>query len=233
MIKTVLHTSLLFLFLIQINTANAAFIFESAANPAPNPTPNLGGMALDDDYFVMHRFYLDASYQIDTIGAYFEGANGETVFGALIGLTDGLDFPDSVDLSTSDVLTTTLLTIGKQDGDYAGSVNTKLDAGWYAVAFGTGRFGADNVDFFNSLILPDLAVDLALDDLPITAILESNPFNLPAYFTFQLATTRFFVTTADANSVPTAGNFGLFLIGIGMMLANLARITKKRTFLSN
>jgi hypothetical protein len=212
--------AILTIFLGQITIVNASIIFESAENPTPEPTPNLGALGIDNNYFAFHRFFLNDTYHIDSVGGYFWGDTNRTIFGALIGLESEYDLPDSYDFTTPDILATTLITIGTNDGDYNGQVNTTLDTGWYAVAFGAGKFGADSIDSYSSSPgMPNLAVDLVPGDFPITAISEGSPWAQPQ-FVFQDSSARFFVTGSKASSVPEPSSLVLFFGGILMLLSS-------------
>lgn len=208
---------LFLLSLVFTSSANAGLIFESAEYPQSGQTPNLGGLVIDDAYFVMHRFYLDNTYSLESIGGYFWADIGRTIFGAVVELSDENDFPNSFDLTTSDVLVTTLLTIENVDGDYLGDLNFTLDSGWYAVAFGTGLYGADSVDpNLVGLGMPDLEIDLS-SDLPITGISAKNPYGVTPQFTYQLSTTRFIVNGSQSVDVPEPSAVYLFLISIALL----------------
>lgn len=207
-----IHKKLIKLFFVTsfifTSSAQAGLIFESGQVSGQPPG---GGIAIDDNYFVMHRFYLDDTYSINSIGGHFEADRNRSIFGAIVGLTGEDDFPDSYNLETSDVLGNTLLTIGLVDGDYFGNLSLTLNQGWYALAFGSGKFGADSIDFFDDIIMPDVAIDLS-SDLPITAVNEGNPFNMPAQYTYQLANTRFIVNGQLATSVPEPSTLVLMLL---------------------
>jgi predicted DsbA family dithiol-disulfide isomerase len=71
------------------------------------------------------------------------GGSG-TVFGALLRLTGPSDGPDAPDLTGSDVLGTTLVTVlgGASSTTVSAPITAVLSPGWYAAIFGTGAFGA-------------------------------------------------------------------------------------------
>lgn len=190
------------------NSAQAGLIFESGQ---VSGQPSGGGIYLNDNYFVMHRFYLDDTYFINSIGGNFEADRNRNIFGAIVGLTGEDDFPDSHNLETSDVLGNTLLTIGSVDGDYFGDLSLSLTQGWYALAFGSGKFGADSIGFIDDIVMPDVAIDLS-SDLPITAINEGNPFNMPAQYTYQSVNSRFIVKGQLVTSVPEPSTLALLLL---------------------
>ena len=78
------------------------------------------------------------------IGGHFVGGFSETdFFGAIVGLTDSLDFPDSLDLSTPDVISASTLTFPDTSDEVFGGLSVNLQPGWYALVFGSGLFGTD------------------------------------------------------------------------------------------
>ena len=79
------------------------------------------------------------------VGGHFVGPpnSDTTLFAAIIALDNANDFPNSIDLSTPDVLGTTLLTVPDISDDIAGNLALELSPGWYALVFGSGLFGAE------------------------------------------------------------------------------------------
>lgn len=199
--------------------ANAGLIFESAQNTAPTTGSGLG---VDNHYFAMHRFFLNDTYTLSSVGGYFEADRNRNVFAAIVGLNDQDDFPDSIDLSTPDVIGTTLVNIGTSDDDYFGNISLTLQSGWYALAFGAGKFGADSMTDFDGVILLDVATDLS-NDLPITAINASNPFNVPEQFTYQSGATRFVVNGQLTNQVSEPA------VAVFLIMGLLGSIRRKST----
>lgn len=110
--------------------------------PARNILPNV---------FQGVRFNLPTPVRVERVGGHLIGfglggvAEGErgTIFGAIVALNSRTDLPDSPDLSTSDVLETTLIDLPEFSDDVYGELSLSLDAGWYALVFGGGLFGAD------------------------------------------------------------------------------------------
>ncbi|MEX2317798.1 MAG: hypothetical protein WD669_11640 [Pirellulales bacterium] len=94
--------------------------------------------------FVGVRFEVTKKAAVERIGGHFVGGfDKDSFFGALIRLTDSLDFPDSEDLSTPDVLGWTLMSFPNPSEEIFSSLQVELTPGWYAVLFGSGLFGAD------------------------------------------------------------------------------------------
>jgi hypothetical protein len=93
--------------------------------------------------FVGARFEVKETSLTTRIGGHFLGGfDNDTFFGALVRLTDPIDFPDSVDLSTPDVLGSTLMLFPEPSSEVFGNLSVELTPGWYAVMFGSGLFGA-------------------------------------------------------------------------------------------
>src|SRR3972149_918160 len=93
--------------------------------------------------FVGVRFQVSQNVEASRVGGHFVGGFSDTsFFCAIIQLTDELDFPNSLDLSTPDVVGTSLLTFPESSDDVFGSLSVDLQPGWYAVVFGSGLFGA-------------------------------------------------------------------------------------------
>ncbi|MCH8921558.1 MAG: tandem-95 repeat protein [Planctomycetes bacterium] len=120
-------------------------IYESTQRGASNVG---GGSSIDAAQFLGSRFFVDATVQTERIGGQIAGnaavGNG-MLFAAVVALSGPDDFPDSVDLSTPDVLGHTLLTIDAPDFNghlIAAPLDVTLTAGWYAIVYGSGRFGA-------------------------------------------------------------------------------------------
>lgn len=107
----------------------------------------VGGTNISPVVFTGVRFELSQPAFTTQIGGHFlqrpgSDPNGDgSFFGAIVALDDENDFPDSGDLSTSDVLGSTLLTFPNPSAEVFGNLNLSLDPGWYALVFGSGLFG--------------------------------------------------------------------------------------------
>lgn len=124
--------------------SSAATIFESGTLGATGipRTEITGGSNVSPVVFVGARFYIDQPVVATQIGGHFVKNIGaeESFFGAIATLTDGDDFPDSGDLSTSDVVGTTLLAFPESSNEVFGTMAEPLLPGWYALVFGSGFF---------------------------------------------------------------------------------------------
>jgi hypothetical protein len=90
------------------------------------------------------RFQLSTPVVTTQIGGHFVGRPDadHSFFGAIVELDGNGDFPDSVDLSTSDVRGVTLLTFPSVSAEVSSQLNVLLEPGWYALVFGSGLFNA-------------------------------------------------------------------------------------------
>jgi hypothetical protein len=88
------------------------------------------------------RFRLDQPVITTQVGGHFASPDFGTFFGAIVALNSQSDFPDSGDLTSSDVLGETLLSFPGTSAEVFGELVLPLDAGWYALVFGSGLFGS-------------------------------------------------------------------------------------------
>lgn len=195
--------------------ANAAYFFETATGTAFS-----SGLLVDDFFWPAHRFELASPTKLRTVGGRFTNWGDPTVvFGAIVALTGPSDFPDSLDLTTPDVVGTTLVGIGAdaslEGADRRATVSISLAPGWYALIFGAGQFGAPSAGS-SSVTMQSLSTDLSPSQLPFTAIQAGNPPGTPPQFVYQSATPRFIIPEPS----------GLALLGAA--LAGLAA-TRRRT----
>jgi hypothetical protein len=189
------------LFFSPIN--HAALIFESQS--FPNSTPNNGALGVTDTFWVIQNFEITTDTNVSSVGGYFDNfGDNQTLFAAIIALDSLFDRPNSFDLTTSDVVETTTFEVETTSGaDFTAQLNVFLSAGFYAVAFGQGAFGADDSVGFGDVSLPDILDDFSTTAvLPLTAVPFGN-FGLPPRFVLQGATPRVFVNGSVAVSAPS------------------------------
>jgi hypothetical protein len=91
--------------------------------------------------FLAARFELTRAVETETVGGHFFTGSG-TIFAAIVALDGETDFPDSTDLSSSDVLGATLLAPPLPSNDVFAPLRLQLSPGWYAVVFGGLLFGS-------------------------------------------------------------------------------------------
>ena len=108
------------------------------------PTGQTGGYSVVYDQILGVRFYVDKRVTTGSIGGYFSefqpGLDSDIV-GAIVRLHGAYDFPNSFDLTTRDVLGTTVIHVSDQSGDFAGNLELTLRRGWYALVFAPGGAG--------------------------------------------------------------------------------------------
>jgi len=181
---------------------------------AEGPQSLMGGIAANDNFYAMHRFYLSEPLQLTGVGGQFENPYFNqtfTVFAAIVELSGPTDFPDSLDLSTPDLKAHTLLTIPPGDADREASLSIGLNSGWYALGFGTGRFGAPETPVGSGVALMSRTVDLAPDQLPFSALQTFS--GGPGFFQVQSSQTpRMFLrgtVVPEPNLLATVALLGL------------------------
>ncbi len=147
--------------------AKANLIFTTAEG-APLDT----GVELHDDSYVGHVFELEhLSSRFDFgVGLGFDLLTDTRIFAALVRLDSFWDLPDTLDLSSADVVSTSLffLQAGYGISDFTTRFEDPISAGIYALVIGTGRFGADSVSDPFSLWMPEFSHDAAPWDTPFS-----------------------------------------------------------------
>lgn len=189
---------------IPARLAAVQILFDTAAPPVLS-----SALKVSDHYWPFHRFQVSSDVTLGSVGGYFRNSrpNALEVFGAIVHLSGPTDNPDSLDLTTPDLLGTTIIQIPHNPfpfgGEYQGNLNLVLSPGWYALVFGMGAFDASSSSF--GVRLPSHAVDLAPAQLAVTAIQEGNPSGTPPGFMVQSSIPRFFATVStddDGDGVP-------------------------------
>lgn len=105
------------------------------------PIGQRSGAAVYNEQFLGVRFEITQTVTTETVGGHFRGLDG-SFFAAIVALDQETDFPDSVNLSTPDVLGTTLLAAPFLSDEVTSRLSLTLRPGWYALMFGSGLFGA-------------------------------------------------------------------------------------------
>lgn len=127
----------------------AGILFESGALgltgvPRTSISDEIPASTISPTVFVGVRFHLDQPANVQAVGGHFvrnTDANS-SFFGTVVSLDGEVDFPNSEDLSTPDVVGATLLSLPEPSAEAYGSIVVHLDPGWYALVFGSGLFGA-------------------------------------------------------------------------------------------
>jgi hypothetical protein len=130
------------------NAASADVLFESGALGPTGVTwtelvnGTVPGINITSHVFNGVRFELTSPVMTTQVGGHFASPSGGAFFGSVVRLTDENDFPDSGNLSTPDVLGSTLIAFPESSGEAFGNLSLSLDPGWYVLVFGSGLFGA-------------------------------------------------------------------------------------------
>ena len=201
----------------QGNTHAAPIVFDTAAPPATN-----SALILGDFNWPLHRLHLVNATTVESIGGHFDNrlATSQTIFGAIVQLSSPVDFPDSLDLTTPDVLGTTLISLDPGRSDSAGALPIELAPGSYAVEFGTGAFGASG----SALSMPILLTDLDPGELDFVAVQVGHPSGVSPGFHAQAPSARFFVTGV----IPEPSTLSLLCVGTLILLGVYVRQTRRR-----
>lgn len=114
--------------------------------PSAGAGTSMSGMVFSPSFWVGFRFHVTSATSLTRAGlslAPDAGGSGRVLAG-LVTLTDGFDAPDSPDLTSSDVIATTLIDVPASTGPeiVSAPLAASLPVGWYALVFGTGSGGA-------------------------------------------------------------------------------------------
>ena len=175
-------------------------LFDTAAGATTT-----SGMLISDDFWQYHRFEVTAPTRLVTVGGVFINFSNTTIdiFSAIVRLSSPTDLPDSLDLSTPDLLGTTLLSISpatiSEPIKVEAPIDLILEPGWHALGFGTGAFGSPS-SVTTGVGLVNHTIDLAPGQFPVTAIKDPN--NLNFGFLSQGAEPRIFATAQPVNAIP-------------------------------
>lgn len=144
--KRSLYIYVALLLVTSVSEASAEILFESGTLGATGVPRSevVGGSNVSPVVFVGVRFHLDQPVITTQVGGHFVRNIGadESFFGAIVKLDDESDFPASGDLSTPDVVGSTLLSFPEPSDAVFGDLAKPLDPGWYALTFGSGILGA-------------------------------------------------------------------------------------------
>jgi hypothetical protein len=134
---------LLILFVgVAAGRAEASYIYESATLGTSNIH---GNHEVVDFEFHGAKFQVTSTVTSGAIGGHFvtDGNSHGPIFAAVVALTGPSDFPDTANLSSSDVLGSALLTVPlTNSGDISAPLSVTLTPGWYALVYGGGVLGS-------------------------------------------------------------------------------------------
>jgi hypothetical protein len=114
------------------------------------------GISLGSENWLFHNFQVTETIEDPEVGMYFETYTWTQVFAAIVALDGEFDVPDSINLSTPDLVDTAIFDVpatGSAGGDRSGVMPVTLQPGWYALGFGTGAFGVPDGPFVGTLML--------------------------------------------------------------------------------
>ena len=186
----IFHAWLLLLLPLAHGSALADTIFESGTLGATGVTwsevENQVSLGANISSFAFNgvKFHLSQTVITTSIGGHFVAPNDGTFFGAIVALDDETDFPDSGDLSTPDTLGHALLNCPISSAEVFGDLNLSLDPGWYALAFGSGLFGATGAGaaLLNN---PDIGTPQYIGHQPLSGSSWGNLLN-PIFRNYRL-----------------------------------------------
>eukprot|EP00978_Attheya_sp_CCMP212_P046169 scaffold377342_cov28-Attheya_sp.AAC.1 len=129
---------------------NAVVIIPSPDFHYASANADNGGVILVNDYsWPSHRFeVVGSTTTLSSVGGFFGNFGSPsptTVFAAITSLTSMRDYPNSIDLVSTDVISTTTFDIPVTElnhEDITTSLVISLEPGWYSLTFGTNAFGA-------------------------------------------------------------------------------------------
>lgn len=183
-----------------------------------------GGIAVSTDFYTGWRFQVTGGpVTTSSMGAHLFAGTG-SVFGAIVQLTGPNDDPDAFDLTTPDVIATTIipLSVPGCSCEFSAPITATLTDGWYLAILGAGRFGATGSG--SSYVAQDASTAVAGAQLNVTYRQPTSPFGQGGPF-LQGSVGRIFVNgdfgtgsscypNCDGSTAPpilNALDFGCFL----------------------
>lgn len=122
--------------------SRAEIIFESAAS-GPTGQNSGSGTTVSAQAYTAVNFQIMSTVTTGSVGCHLiDFDDARPVFGAIVKLTGPNDFPNTANLTSSDVLGATLMYPPYLSDNVAGNLRLTLTPGWYALLIGSGRFGA-------------------------------------------------------------------------------------------
>jgi hypothetical protein len=205
--------------------ARAGLIYESATTAITGPIKSTeSGIEADSSFFSGVNFFVSSTAQVQDIGGHFFVpfvAGNNEIFGAIVRVNSATDPPIPADLSGSDVLGTTLITLppALDSENVSGPLSLTLTPGWYAVIFGSGKFGATS-ELASAITLSD-GQPANTNGVVTYALSQSDGTQI-----FQAAGARYFVD-GQLTSIPEPSAALLLLIGLGAIGAARGRLLTK------
>jgi len=192
------------------STADASPIIFESATPGASQS---GGESILAWQFLGVRFDVLETVTTATVGGMLGGRG--SLFAAVVALTGPSDFPNTGDLSSSDVVAHTTFTLSNvSTADLSIPLVTTLNAGKYALIFGTGLFGATGEGWLSAAGATNSGTPSYFDYDGINSQYVERPFGLG----------RFTVTAEPvAAAVPEPASLLLLSSGIAGIAASRKR----------
>lgn len=130
---------LIAIFLLASTNINAATIYQSATGPFDSTI--CCGSFTNTTQFIGAIFSINSQTNIESIGGHFLNHTGQggSIFGAIVAL-NGSSYPSNSGLTLDNILAFNVFT-PDTGSDYLAPISATLNAGTYAVVFGSGFFG--------------------------------------------------------------------------------------------
>ena len=116
--------------------------------------------------------------------------------------------------------------MGTEAGTYESLLPLTLPPGWYALEFGTGKFGASSAPSLRDLSMPKHGVDLDPTQLATVALQLGHP-SLTPRFSLQSTPVRFFATASVV--IPTVTTWGLMIMTLLLLIGAKVEFNRRRT----
>jgi hypothetical protein len=209
--------------------ARAGLLFESATTAVTGPASNYSFIDNDSSFFSGVNFFLASPAKVSDIGGHFitPFVNGNNeIFGAIVRVNGPTDPPSPFDLSGPDVLGTTLIKlppVANDSENESGALSLALTPGWYAVIFGSGKFGA-TAEGSGAIVVSD-GLPANTNGVNTYSLRQSDGLQI-----IQAAGARYFVDgELTANAVPEPSSAYLLLIGLGALAVVSGRSFRRQS----
>jgi hypothetical protein len=119
-------------------------IIHQTAEPGIAGEKSGSGLSLSSEFYAASNFQVLQTVETGSIGGHLKDFESEgDIFGAIVRTTGPTDRISPSDLEGEDLLGATRILLPYPSDHVGGNLRVTLEPGWYAVVFGSGRFGAD------------------------------------------------------------------------------------------